>query len=228
MIYEMALVDPNDVAIVSRSRGHRQVPMRGTVFEEKDWVFHRSRKHCPKVGATKISPISTTFLPALLAVNKQINAEALCHLYGHAFTFENFTAVADFLATIGPRNQQRIHTVKVVSWGSHASSSRTSSKIMNHSGLTMLAGATNLNSLVLACSIGGAGATQKAQHLFRDGHHFIAAYGAANGSKDAAVDIIKTNDFPVYSPLPSGRVCPTKEEQRNTFQKVLRALAMTL
>jgi hypothetical protein len=228
MIYEMALVDPNGVSIVARTRGHRQIPMRGTVFEQGDYHYHRGRQHSIKPGSKAISPISTIFRPALLAVNKKINAEAVNYLYGHTFTFENCTALADFLAAIGPRNQQRLNTVKIVSWGSFSTSSKASSRAHNRSGLTMLAGATNLKALILACSISGSGATQKAQYLFREAHYFIAAYGAANGSKDAAVDIIKTNDFPVFIHTPSGRVCPTKEEQRDTFQKMLRVLAKTL
>jgi hypothetical protein len=223
MIYEMALVDPNDVSIVARTRGHRQKPMRGRVFEQKDYYYHRGRKHNIKPGAVEISPISTTFLPALLAVSKQINAEAINYLYGHAFTFENWAAVADFFAAIGRHNAQRINTVKIVSWGSFSAASRAT----NRSGMTMLASATNLKALIFACSIAGIGPTQKAQHLFRDGHHFIAAYGAANGSKDAVVDVIQLNDFPVF-PSQGGRASPTAEEQRGVFQRQLRVIAKTI
>ena len=71
MIYEMALVDPNDVSIVTRTRVYRQKPMRGPVYPEADYQaagWRRSRRLLQ--GATQVSPISTTFIPALLAVNK--------------------------------------------------------------------------------------------------------------------------------------------------------------
>lgn len=223
IIYEMALVDPNGVSLIARLRGHRQKPLRGPVYEQDDYHYRRGRQYCIKAGVKAISPISTTFLPALLAVNKQINAEAINYLYGHAFTFENCTAVAEFFAAIGRRNQQRINTVKIVSWGSNSAAS----KVMNHSGLTSLAGATNLKALVLACSISGMGPTQKAQHLFRDGHHFIAAYGDANGSKDAAVDIIKTNTFPDYQPH-QNKDALTGDELVKVFDETLRKLAHTI
>lgn len=221
MIYEMALFDHNEVSIVVRTRAHRQKPLRGPVYIEGDYNPARwNRRRYVKSGSDELSPISTMFVPALLALNKQINAEAINYLYGHEFTFENCFALTEFLAMIGLRNQQRLHTVKIVDWGSRSAAS----KLSNHTALTMLAGATNLESLVLDCAISGRTMSKMAKDLYRDGHHFLAAFGAANGGKDAAVDIIEVNDinFPVYG----GQA--TKEEQIKTFQKHLRALAKTL
>jgi hypothetical protein len=220
MIYEMALVDPNDVSIVARTRAYRQKPLRGPVYGEDDYRsagWRRSRRL--KSGAAQVSPLSTTFLPALLAVNKQINAEAINYLYGHEFIFENCTALTEFLFAIGHRNQQRLATVKIVSWGSHSSASR----VANGNGLTIVAGATNLKALILDCMISGGNPNNMAQQLYRDGHHFIGAYGAANGSKDAAVDILELHDknYPVYNKN-------SEEQQKQSFEKQLRVFANLL
>jgi hypothetical protein len=222
MIYEMALVEPNDVSIVARTRAHRQKPLRGPVYNDSDhrvtgWGRSRTIHH----GTDQLSPISTTFTPALLAVNKQINAEAINYLYGHEFIFENCTALAEFLVAIGHRNQQRLDTVRVVSWGSGSSASNAA----NRYGLTILAGATNLTALILDCAIGGSSPDKMAALLYRDGHHFIRAYGIANGSKDAVVDIIELHDknFRVYH-----NKQPSEQEQRESFEKTLRAFSKTL
>lgn len=216
----MALLDPNDVSIVARIRAYRTKPIRGPVYKEADYSQARwNRRRSVQPGATQVSPIVTTFIPSLLALNKQINAEAINYLYGHEFIFEDSNALTEFLAAIGHRNQQRLHTVKILNWGSRTAAS----KALNRTGLTMLAGATNLQALVIDCHVHGRNASKMAQDLYRDGHHFLGAFGAANGSKDAAVDIIELSDvnFPVYNK-------GSKEEQIKVFEKVLRSFAKTL
>lgn len=222
LIYEMAFVDPNDVSIVTKTRGHRQKVLRGTVYDEADYRHSYGMHRHVKAGSAEVSPISTTFVPALLAVNKQIHAEAINYLYGHKFTFENFIALIEFLTVIGQRNQQRLSTVRVVHWGS----GRGASKLANHCGLTMLSGATNLKALELNGTVDTRGPAQLAKQIFREGYHFVQAYGAANGSKDAAVDIIHLSDaaFKFWRQRKSATI----EEHRQTFKHQLRALANTL
>jgi hypothetical protein len=222
MIYEMALVDPNDVSIVVRTRGARPKPLRGPVFNEADYSAGYGRRQHLVHNSAEISPISTTFITPLLAVNKQINVEAINYLYGHTFGFENCAALMEFLASIGHRNQKRLEFVKIVSWGPMSSAA---SKAMNRSGLTMLAGATNLKELVLACTLSGRGPYKMAQQFFRDGHHFIRNYGIANGSKEVAVDIIRLNvdNIPNYQLRGF-----TKEAFLAAFEDQLRAYAKTL
>ena len=224
MIYEMALVDRNQVSIVTKYNkprgGGYPVPTRGTVREET--IENYNRYQYPRNNGAVISPISTKFLPALLAVNKQINAEAINYLYGHTFSFEDCAALMEFLAAIGQRNQQRLEIVKIVSWGSHSSAT---SRPVNRGGLTLLAGATNLKELILACSICGSNPRKMAQRLFQDGFHFFRAYGAANGRKDAAVDIIKLIDENI---LRYQRKSAAKDVIQTVFQKQLRTLAEDL
>jgi hypothetical protein len=222
MIYEMALVDPNDVSIVVRTRGSRPKPIRGAVFKASDYCSSYGQRQHLTHDSTEISPISTTFITPLLAVNKQINAEAINYLYGHKFSFENCAALMEFLASIGHRNQKRLQVVEIVSWGPNSSAA---SKAMNRSGLTMLAGATNLKELGLACTLSGRGPYKMAQQFFQGGHHFIRNYGVANGSKEAAVDIIRldVDNIPPYQLRGF-----TKEMLLTEFQTQLRAYAKTL
>jgi hypothetical protein len=222
MIYEMALVDPNDVSIVVRTRASRPKPLRGPVFSEADYSSGYGRRQHLTQNATEISPIATTFITPLLAVNKQINAEAINYLYGHKFIFENCNALMEFLALIGHRNQKRLEIIEIVSWGPTSSAA---SKAMNRSGLTMLAGATSLKELRLACLISGRGPHKMAQGFFRDGHYFIRSYGVANGSKSAAVDIIKLDVDNIPHHWLRGF---TKENLLVAFETGLRGLTNTL
>lgn len=188
----MTLADPSGVAIVATQAGHRHVAVRGQVYAPKDLYYRRSyRPLSPKQGAKELAPISTTFIPALLAVNKQINAEGINYLYGQDFVFKDTTALHSFLAPIGNRNQQRLEKVEVMAWGQSGVS-----KGNNHSALTLLAGATNLKSLRLNCDVSyySTNPARIANRVFADAHWFLEAYGAANGRKDAAVDILELDD----------------------------------
>lgn len=188
MIYELTLTDPNGVGIVAGQAGHRHVAVRGEVYANHDFEYRPYYTRRPKHGAVELAPISTTFVPALLAVNRQINAEGINYLYGQDFVFKDTTALHSFLAPIGTRNQQRLENIEVMAWGRSGVS-----KGNNHAALTLLAGATNLKSLKLMCDVSywSNNPTRIANRVFADGHWFLEAYGAANGRKDAAVDILE-------------------------------------
>lgn len=54
----------------------------------------------------------------------------------------------------------------------------------------------NLQSLFLDCSIGySSSAPEIAKQIYKDAHFFLEAYGSANGSYDAAVDVLELSDF---------------------------------
>jgi hypothetical protein len=189
MIYEMTLSDANGVSIRVYQSGYRRVARRGPVYSPESYARGRyGRGNYLKPDQDELCAISTEFVPALLAVDKQINAEAINYLYGHAFVFENTTALHSFLAPMGPRNQQRLISIEIMAWGSSGQA-----KGHNYSGLTLLAGATNLKSLTFACDVSywSNQPGRIAARIFRDAHWFFEAYGAANGRKDAAVDILE-------------------------------------
>jgi len=188
MIYDMTLADANGISITVCQSGYRRVAHRGPVYPPESYERRIYRGRSLKDNQAEVCPISTSFVPALLAVNKQINAEAINYLYGHDFVFENTTALHSFLAPMGPRNQQRLSSIEIMAWGNSGEA-----KGHNYSGLTLLAGATNLKSLRITCDVSywSNQPGRIAARVFRDGHWFFEAYGAANGRKDAAVDILE-------------------------------------
>jgi hypothetical protein len=224
MIYEMALTDVNGVGIVAKTKGHRRTASRGPVYSSSN--YHRSgwgwrSRRRLKRDSTSAVLTDTQFVPALLAVNKQLNFEGINYLYGQDFVFEKTTALQQFLAVIGLQNQQRLISVELVSW-----TTTGVAKSANYSALTLLAGATNLQSLVFNCTLNHWGAQPEyiASQIFRDGHHFMEAYGKANGSKDAAADIIELDDgnfdpTKLFSDTP-----PSVKESQARFETMLRNL----
>jgi len=161
-------------------------------------------------------------IPAMLAVNKQINAEAINYLYGHKFFFTCSVALMGFLFMIGHRNQLRLNDIRIESWGTSRPGAK---RVANHSALTMLAGATNLKSLEIGGMRDRRGPTEKAKLFFKDAHLFLQAFGIANGAKGAAVDIIKL-DLANF-PAPYGTKVPdsVKEKDNEIFQLRLREFA---
>lgn len=221
MIYEKTLADANGVGIVAAQAGHRHVAIRGEVFTEQDLRYRPySRFKQAKQGAIELAPISTSFVPALLAVNKQVNAEGINYLYGQNFIFKDTTALHSFLAPIGTRNQQRLENIEVMAWGQSGVS-----KGNNHAAFTLLAAATNLKSLRIRCNVSYSSNSPKriANRVFKEAHWFLDAYGVANGRKDAAVDILEldTSNFKTF-------IWDTEPEDAETkiklFKKALSAL----
>jgi hypothetical protein len=193
MIYEMTLADVNGISIVGHQFNYRHIARRGPVYSKEHYIrgWRGRRLGVRDRNGEQVSPITTTFVPALLAVNKQINAEGINFLYGHDFAFADSTALHSFLATIGADNQRRLTQIEVKSWGQSGVA-----KGHNHASLTLLAGATNLKSLILACdvSVYSHKPARIAARVFGDAHRFLEAYGAANGRKDAAVDILELDE----------------------------------
>lgn len=222
MIYELTLTDANGVGIVATQAGHRHIAIRGKVFTEQDLEYRRySRFKQAKEGAAELAPISTYFVPALLAVNKQINAEGINYLYGQDFIFKDTTALHSFLAPIGTRNQQRLTNIEIMSWG-HTGVAKGN----NHAAFTMLAGATNLKSLKLMCDVSywSNNPVRVANRVFGEAHWFLEAYGAANGRKDAAVDILEVDDSSFKLHFWRGDIGKDVKAEFNRFKTALSAL----
>lgn len=202
MIYELTLADANGVSIVGYQSGYRRIARRGPVYPPEAYS-HPRRSRYLKAGKPELCPISTKFVPALLAVNKQINAETINYLYGHDFVFENTTALHSFLAPMSLRTQQRLTSIEIMAWGKSGEKQGH-----NYSGLTLLSGATNLKSLRITCDVSywSNHPGRIAARIYRDAHWFFEAFGAANGRKDAAVDILELDESNFISWYKSERV----------------------
>ncbi|GAB7331299.1 hypothetical protein MBLNU13_g02746t1 [Cladosporium sp. NU13] len=223
MVYEMALTDVDGVAIVAKTKGYRRTAGRGPVYVSSSydpprWGRRRSRRWLRPDSKSAVRT-ETEFVPALLAVNKQINSEGTNYLYGQDFVFEETVALQQFLAIIGSQNQQRLSSVEILGW-----SKRGVSKAANYGAFTLLAGATNLQSLVLSCTLDQwtANVDTIARHFFKEAHPFLEAYGRANGDKDAVIEIIELDDDN-YDPTNFYRTKPSSvEDGQAKFQSALR------
>lgn len=197
MIYEAALTDPNGVVLLTNTKGHRRTVCRGALWKYKESSDPRGYVKRPPYhvhnAEEEVLPIKTHFVPSLLAVNKQINAEAINFLYNQKMILADTASLFQLLATIGPRNQQRLLGLELFDYGEGRLS-----KSRNHAAMTLLAGATNLKSFTFSCSVKyyyGYGrkineTVSIARQIYRDAHYFLEAYGFANGRRDAAVDVI--------------------------------------
>lgn len=229
MIYEMALTDVNGISIVSKTKAYRRAVCRGPICSEGEQSYYSKQCNCIHMGADgckEVAPKQTSLVPSILAVNKQIHREAINLLYGQNFLFEDTAALHRFLATIGYRNQQRLLSIDIKNF----CSSRYS-KTVNHCAFALLASATNLKAVHIANGDWRwrSHAKSLAQGIFRDTHFFLEAYGAANGRRDAGVDILRLNeqlfDFHDYRRRFDGNLKePTLEESEAACRTELRRL----
>lgn len=110
-------------------------------------------------------------------------------MYKQPIVLEDTMALHNFLATIGQLNKLALTELIVKEWG-HGNGIN---KAMNYTALTALSACNNLRKLYLDCAIDGyQQSPQKlAKRIYMDGHHFFDKYGAANGARDAAVDVLE-------------------------------------
>ena len=172
-IYEMALVEPRGLMLVSKLKAYRRLVVRCPVNDD------RLLKH-----TGQLEELRTTLVPALLLVSKQIYSEGAGFLYKQAIRFEDTTSLHTFLATIGSSNRAMLSHLVLHQWGS----GRGIHKAMNVAAMAALAACTGLRKLHFSCLV-TTDPLRTARQLFRDGHHFFEAFGRAKGRRDAVLDI---------------------------------------
>lgn len=219
-IYELALVEPEGVTLVSKTKAYRRTVARGPLYNESSRYRHYGRRWRPDAG--EAMPQMTGLVPNLLAVNKQIHDEAIGYLYQQPIVLEDTMTLHTFIAAIGS-NRSQLTNLVLRSWGF----GRGTHKAMNFASLTILASCTNLKSLAFECNIGWIRMPkQLARQLYRDGHYFLEAYGAANGAKDAALKILKLGDTNyAYTRASAGAPDKTNAEKcHRDFEEEMRKL----
>ncbi|KAK3696068.1 hypothetical protein LTR37_018149 [Vermiconidia calcicola] len=237
-IYELALVDPEGITVVSKTKAYRRTVARGAISDNGNGFYpgrsrgyHRRRyinldddEDGDESQEPELDP--KQLIPALLAVNKQVRAEATGYLYQQSIILEDTMALHTFLAAIGPANRSQVADLTIRAWGT----GRGTHKAMNVAALTLLSTCTNLKSFNLDCEIGWLREPKNlARRLYRDGHYFFEAYGVANGKKDAAVEVLGLNQWNFdrdhyYSYRRSASQLPEPEEFKAAFQAELRKL----
>ena len=196
-IYALALTDPNDIFLVSKTKHYRRTVRRAIPNAVNPGGYARRRRsYLYRMQPSQSSNTSTvTTIPALtpniLLLNRAIYAETQPILYaGNTFALEDTTALHAFLANIGPKNCATLTDIILRGWGL----TRTH-RALNHPAFTMLVGAVKLRNLHLDCRIGWGGPKSIAMQLYRDGIHWLEAVGVAKGKSDAAIEIMEIPDY---------------------------------
>jgi hypothetical protein len=222
-IYELALVEPEGITVVSRTKSYRRTITRGHIADHSRYYYPRRRRNQVTDSQSDTYPQTKSLSPNLLAVNKQIRAEASGYLYQQTIVLEDTMTLHTFLAAIGHQNRLRLSDIVVKGWGG----GRGAHKASNFASLTALAGCTNLKSFMLDCDIGWLRSPKHlARQLFRDGHYFLEAFGAANGKKDAALGVLQLGDsnYDKTRYAWRQRSIPEREEFQDQFDAEMRKL----
>ena len=216
MVYRYALVAPEGFEIVSRTKGYRRVVRRERFIEH----YNQRCASLPGMDGAQDSDESespTVLVPALLAVNREIHAEASALLYKQPFRFENTSALYYFLATAGPSNRAMLEDISIHGWG-HTKAH----KALNHPAFTMLGDTPNLKRLSMDCDMGWHDTPKRvAQRLFRSAHVWFEAVGTATGRKDAGIKIIDVADSNLICAQ-----CRDLARNRETFMDEIKILLM--
>ncbi|KAG9601844.1 hypothetical protein KCU77_g1486, partial [Aureobasidium melanogenum] len=146
-IYSLALEDPDGMVLHEGWRAHRRVPKRCQYHNCEDreryagignLVYSAESYHNQEGQA------SCTLIPSLLAVSKQIYAEAVAILYSQPLHFVNTTALHSFLAPLSNQTGSLVRNITIhnyENWG------RGVRKAMNVSAMTLLRTCSNLETL---------------------------------------------------------------------------------
>lgn len=220
-IYELALTNEGGLTIVSTTKALRRVVRRGEIVNNHDYY----RRGLTQAGSDDLPSQSNSLSPNILAVSKQLHSEGVAWLYQQRLILQDTMTLHTFLAAIGPFNRKVVTDIVVEGWGQ----GRGTHKAMNVAGLASLADCTNLKSFRLDCWIPWRRQMRDlARQLYRDGHHFFEQFGAANGRKDAVLDVLQLSDNNYDGTAgwywQSGTPTSSVEENKEAFRVELRRL----
>lgn len=224
-IYEYCLVEPEDLTLVSKTKGYRRLAVRGQFQYMTNKSFYsrrRARRHAAKAGGGE-EEHHQELRPALLGVNRQVYSEASMYLYGQTVHVEDTKTLHTFISSIGTGGRQKLREIVVHEWGQ----GRGTHKSMNHAGLTALYGCTNLERVLLDCQISNHldSATKVARKIYRDAFLWMEAVGSYKGKYDAALDIVELHEanFGLFRCSKSHSEDEVKKN-KDLYQKELRRL----
>ncbi|KAG9662069.1 hypothetical protein KCU95_g7347, partial [Aureobasidium melanogenum] len=146
-IYSLALEDPDGMVLHEGWRAHRRVPKRCQYHncEDKErYAGIGNLVYSDESYHNQGGQASCTLVPSLLAVSKQIYAEAAAILYSQPLHFVNTTALHSFLAPLSNQTGSLVRNITIhnyENWG------RGVRKAMNVSAMTLLRTCSNLETL---------------------------------------------------------------------------------
>lgn len=202
-IYSMALEDPNGMVLREGWRSHHRVAIRGWLNR---WDFYDAEGYSERYSGQLNVNLEGTFLharpdhwatlsPALLAVNKQIHAEAKAMLYAQPLHFATTTALHNFLAPLSDTTCSLIRSITLHSYENRGTGVR---KAMKVSALTLLRNCKNLRTMRVEESLSNGysycapeehhGGKDLAEQIYRDGAFWLDIIGA-----DKALQVLDIN-----------------------------------
>ncbi|USP82098.1 uncharacterized protein yc1106_09372 [Curvularia clavata] len=190
-IYSYTLSDPAGINIVGAFRHRRRTVMRmpAEFVNTPDGPRRRIQRYMNERNADHRKALPP-IVPSLLAVNKQIYAEAVNILYDNEFVFIDSSSLYAFLINLGPSGARRLKSIRIMGW-LHSRGKIT----YNHACFALLAWATNLTSLHIESPIGYWRSTNLGvDQFYRDAFPWIEAFGTAKGKRDAAIDILQLEE----------------------------------
>ncbi|KAK4987149.1 hypothetical protein LTR50_004846 [Elasticomyces elasticus] len=188
MVYEYALTDPEGVGLIAKTKVYRRTVERShRACHNLSYHSQTQRYIVPEDRCSQCEFGGRTLSPALLSVNRQINFEASSILYKQELMFQDTMALHSFLAQIGPTNRTLISDVTLRAY----KAGWVSATAINLAAFTLLASATNLESLYID-GIEGDFINLKsvARRVYRDAHHWFEGIGVAKGDKFAGITVL--------------------------------------
>lgn len=146
-IYSLVLEDPHGMVLNEGWRAHRRVPKRCQYLDCRDkerYAGLGNLVYSEKCYYHRNGHLSCNLVPALLAVSKQVYAEAATILYSQPLHFVNTTALHSFLA---PLSNQIGSLIRNITIHNYDVGGRGVRKSMNVSALTLLRSCSNLQTL---------------------------------------------------------------------------------
>ncbi|SMR48518.1 unnamed protein product [Zymoseptoria tritici ST99CH_1A5] len=204
-IYDLCLTEPDGLLLVSKRRGARKTVARGSVTTQTGTHYHGKYRSGGYRGwrryyygnqdrpeTTSFGSRSRRFVPALLAVNKQMREEGSSRLYKQEIALEDTTALFNFIATIGDYNRQMVSSLTIKGWGQ----GRGKADAHNTAAFAMLSVCKNIQTLHMDCSLQAhRDPADLADTFYRAAHFFLEALVDAKGDVDAAVDVIQLAEW---------------------------------
>jgi hypothetical protein len=147
-IYFLALEDPDGMVMDEGWRAHRRVPKRSQYdsSNKNRYPGVENLSHSPRCYPTSKWSSPHTLSPSLLAVSKQIYAEAAAILYSQPLHFTCATALHSFLAPLSNETASLIHSMSLQAYETY---NRGVRRAMVVSALTLLPKCTNLKTMRL-------------------------------------------------------------------------------
>lgn len=228
-IYRLALQDPEGMVLTEGWHAYRRIPRRCQFLRHHNDSKYAglanlaqpaTRQPLRATGSINNQGVRTqypaeptvcTLSPSLLAVSKQIYAEAAAILYSQPLHFDSTTALHTFLATLSNETASLVRNITI---HTYESCGRGTRKAMNVSALTLLRSCSNLQKLCIegyhkhnrsynrgpttAQARGQRQGRATARQIYRDAVFWLDTIGASKALQILDLPVFQQEDLSYY------------------------------